>query len=101
MARKKLSIIGNGMGTCRLLDELVLRHGHEIYEITVYGDEAGGAYNRILLGKVLAGETPDAIVTKPPEWYDRHGMRLLSRTRVRKLDIRRKDIETEDGQKRR
>ena len=101
MARKRLSIIGNGMGTCRLLDELVQRGGHERYEITVYGDEPGGAYNRILLGKVLLGEQPDAIVTKPAEWYDRHGMRLLGSTRVRKLDLRRKEVETEDEQRRR
>jgi nitrite reductase (NADH) large subunit len=98
MAKRKLAIIGNGMGTCRLLDELVARGGHERFELTVYGDEPGGAYNRILLGKVLGGEAPDAIVTKPPEWYDGHGVRLLSSTRVKRLDIRRKTIETEEGQ---
>lgn len=97
MSRKKLVIIGNGMGTCRLLDELVSRNAHHLYEITVYGDEPGGAYNRIQLGKVLAGEAPNAIVTKPPEWYDRHGIRLLASTRVKKLDIRRKEVLTEDG----
>lgn len=86
------------MGTCRLLDELVERGAHERYEITVFGEEPGGAYNRILLGKVLEGAAPDTIVTKPPEWYDRHGMRLVASTRVQKLDIRRKNVETEDGQ---
>lgn len=101
MSKKKLAIIGNGMGTCRLLSELVTRGGHERYEITVYGDEPGGAYNRVLLGKVLGGEAPDAIVTKPPEWYDRHGMRLLANTRVKKLDVRKKEVETDDEQARR
>jgi nitrite reductase (NADH) large subunit len=101
MAKKRLAIIGNGNGTCRLLDELVTRGAHELYEITVYGEEQGGAYNRILLGKVLAGESPDAIVTKTPEWYDRHGIRLLSSTRVSKVDTLRKNIETDDGQSRR
>ena len=51
--KKKLAIIGNGMGTCRLLDELVRRDATRRYEITVFGEERGGAYNRILLGKVL------------------------------------------------
>ncbi len=101
MAKKRLAIIGNGNGTCRLLDELVTRGAHELYEITVYGEEQGGAYNRILLGRVLAGESPDAIVTKTPEWYDRHGIRLLSSTRVSKVDTLRRNIETEDGQSRR
>jgi nitrite reductase (NADH) large subunit len=101
MPKKRLAIIGNGMGTCRLLDELITRGAESLYEITVYGEEPGGAYNRILLGKVLAGEAPDAIVTKPAEWYDRHGVRLLSRTRVKRLDTLRKNVETDDGQSRR
>jgi len=71
--KKKLAIVGNGMGTCRLLDELVRRDATRQYEVTVFGEERGGAYNRILLGRVLSGESPDAIVTKTPEWYDALG----------------------------
>lgn len=100
MSKKRLAIIGNGMGTCRLLDEFVARGGNERYEITVFGEEQGGAYNRIQLGNVLAGENPDSIVTKTPEWYDRHGIRLLAKTKVKKLDTLRKVIETEEGQHR-
>jgi nitrite reductase (NADH) large subunit len=99
--RKKLAIIGNGVGTCRLLDELVLREGTVRYEISVFGEERGGAYNRILLSKVLGGEAPDTIVTKPPEWYDRHGIRLNESTKVTRLDTLRKNVETEGGQSRR
>jgi len=97
MSKKKLAIIGNGMGTCRLLDELITRGAAFQYEITVFGEEQGGAYNRIMLGKVLAGGSPDAIVTKPLEWYDRHNIRLVDRKRVVKLDTLRKLVETEDG----
>ncbi len=100
MSKKKLAIIGNGMGTCRLLDELVSRGAAFQYEITVFGEEQGGAYNRIMLGKVLAGGSPDEIVTKSLEWYDRHNIRLIDRTRVTKLDTLRKLVETEDGQAR-
>src|SRR3954465_12258437 len=101
MPKKTLALIGNGMATCRLLDELVLREGARQYDVTVFGEERGGAYNRILLGKVLSGEAPDAIVTKPPEWYDRHGFRLTSNTKVVRLDTLRKNLETEEGQNRR
>jgi nitrite reductase (NADH) large subunit len=101
VAKKKLAIIGNGMGTCRLLDEFAQRDGFTRYEVTVFGEEIGGAYNRIQLGKVLAGEAPSAIVTKPPEWYDQHGVRLLAGTRVQSLDPLRRSIETDDGQSRR
>jgi nitrite reductase (NADH) large subunit len=101
MGRKGLAVIGNGVGTCRLLDELVLRGGTTRYEITVFGEERGGAYNRILLSRVLAGEPPDNIVTKPLEWYDRHGIRLNAGTKVNRLDTLRKNVETTDGQTRR
>lgn len=101
MPRKKLAIIGNGMGTCRLLDELTSRGAGRLYEMTVFGEEPGGAYNRILLSQVLGGSAPDAIVTKTPEWYDRHGIFLVPGSRVTRLDTLRKNVETEDGRSRR
>jgi nitrite reductase (NADH) large subunit len=97
MSKKKLAIIGNGMAASKLLDDLMERGAAFQYEITVFGEEQGGSYNRILLGKVLAGAAPDSIVTKPLEWYDRHNVRLIDRTRVTKLDTLRKQVETEDG----
>jgi nitrite reductase (NADH) large subunit len=97
MSKKKLAIIGNGMAASKLLDDLMERGAAFQYEITVFGEEQGGSYNRILLGKVLAGAAPDSIVTKPLEWYDRHNIRLIDRTRVTKLDTLRKQVETEDG----
>src|SRR5689334_22909388 len=100
MRKKKLALIGNGMGTCRLLDELVQRDAMSQYEVTVFGEERGGAYNRILLSRVLGGEAPDSIVTKPEQWYDRHDVRLVTSTRVTRLDTLRKNVETEDGRAR-
>ena len=98
--KRRLAVIGNGMGTCRLLDELVSRDATRRFEITVFGEEPGGAYNRIQLGKVLGGEAPDSIVTKTAEWYDAHAMRLVHTTRVTRLDTARKTLETADGQHR-
>jgi nitrite reductase (NADH) large subunit len=101
MSKRRLAVVGNGMGTCRLLDELALRGATSDFEITVFGEERGGAYNRILLGRVLAGEEPQAIVTKTPDFYDRHDIRLVDRTRVTRLDTTRKTVESADGQSRR
>ena len=97
MRKKKLAIIGNGMATCRLLDELLQRRALDRYDIAVFGDERGGAYNRILLGKVLAGDAPDVIVTKPPEWYQANGVTLFDGVAVRRLDTGAKLVETADG----
>ncbi len=53
--KKKLVIIGNGMAGARLVAELVMRGGTCDYDITLFGDEPGGSYNRILLSDVLNG----------------------------------------------
>jgi nitrite reductase (NADH) large subunit len=98
---KNLAVIGNGMATCRLLDELVRRSAQDRYDITVFGEEKGGAYNRVLLSKVLAGAKPDNIVTKTPAWYEKNGIRLVDGTTVRKLDPSRKSIECNEGTARR
>jgi nitrite reductase (NADH) large subunit len=97
LTRKRLAIIGNGMATCRLLDELLARGATARYEITVYGEEPGGTYNRILLSKVLGGETEDAIVTKDAAWFEANGIRLRSGVAVKRLDTTRKLVETSDG----
>ncbi len=92
--RKNIVIVGNGMATCRLLDELVARDAQERYDITVVGEEPGGAYNRIMLSKVLEGAEPDYVVTKPPTWYSDRGVRLVNDvaerldSKQRKLQLR-------------
>ena len=37
MRKKMLAIIGNGMATCRLLDELVERKATQRFEVAVFG----------------------------------------------------------------
>lgn len=95
--RKEIVIIGNGMATCRLLDELVAHGSEERYDITVIGDEPGGAYNRIMLSKVLEGAEPDTVVTKPPAWYEENGIRLLSPCLAEKLDPGKREVILQDA----
>ena len=97
MNKRRLVIVGNGMATCRLLDELVARGATARYDITVYGEEPTSTYNRILLSRVLAGEAPEAIVTKDARWFEQHGIRLVTGLAVRRLDTTRKVVETADG----
>src|SRR6202049_467000 len=56
---QKLVVVGNGMAGGRAIEEILLRSGpqtgSETFEITVFGDEPYGNYNRILLSNVLAG----------------------------------------------
>ncbi len=52
--RSRLVVVGNGMSGARALEEILARGGGEQFEITVFGDEPYGNYNRILLSEVLA-----------------------------------------------
>src|SRR6476646_11263407 len=98
MHRKRLAIIGNGMAAGRLLDDLLRRDGLRHYQVTVFGEEPHGCYNRILLGRVLAGATPDDIMLKPPEWYAERGVRFRAGAAVTRLDAAERQLLTADGQ---
>ncbi|HVU49984.1 MAG TPA: FAD-dependent oxidoreductase [Polyangia bacterium] len=97
MSKRRLVIVGNGMATCRLLDELVARGATARYDVTVFGEEPSATYNRILLSRVLGGEAPDEIVTKNAAWFEQRGIRLVTGLAVRRLDTTRKLVETADG----
>ena len=85
--KRKLIVIGNGMAGARLLAELLARGGGDTFSITVFGDEPGGAYNRILLSDVLNGsKAPAAIVTHPLDWYERGNIKLRAGERIVAID---------------
>ncbi|MBX6420928.1 MAG: NAD(P)/FAD-dependent oxidoreductase [Nevskia sp.] len=84
--RPRLVVVGNGMAGARFLEEL-LRLAPERYELAVFGAEAAGNYNRILLSPVLSGEKQAAdIITHPPAWYARHGIALYADDPVIAID---------------
>jgi len=96
--RTRLLIVGNGMATDRLLDELDKRGALRELAVTVVGEECTGAYNRILLSHVLAGLDPDAVVTKPPGWYEEAGVTLVAGRWVQRLDLGARVAHVGDGQ---
>lgn len=97
MLKEKLVLIGNGMAGVRTLEEL-LKLAPEKYEITVFGAEPYGNYNRILLSPVLAGEkTIDEIMINSEEWYKENNVTLLKGKNVIKIDRINKKVIAEDG----
>ena len=53
--RRRLVVIGNGMAGMRAVEEILARAPAR-FDITVFGAEPHGNYNRIMLSPVLAGE---------------------------------------------
>ena len=55
MAKQHLVVIGNGMAGARAMEEVLALGGAEQFDITMFGDEPYGNYNRIMLSNILSG----------------------------------------------
>src|ERR1035437_7379057 len=99
LKKPKLVVIGNGMAGIRTVETLLDR-APDLYDITVFGSEPYGNYNRILLSPVLAGEkTVDDIMLNTEQWYEENGITLHQGKTVTTIDGRTCDVVTEDGKR--
>jgi len=97
VAKEKLVLIGNGMAGVRTLEEL-LEIAPDKYDITVFGAEPYGNYNRILLSPVLAGEkTIDDIMLNDEQWYVDNDITLIKGKKVIDIDRRGRKVFADDG----
>src|SRR5262245_28094457 len=97
VTKPKLVVIGNGMAGIRTV-ELLLDRAPDLYDITVFGSEPYGNYNRILLSPVLAGEkTVDDIMLNTEQWYDDNGITLRKGEMIEMIDRRTCEVVTKEG----
>jgi nitrite reductase (NADH) large subunit len=95
--KQKLVLIGNGMAGMRTVDEL-LKLAPDKFDITVFGAEPHGNYNRIMLSPVLAGDkTIDEIITHDLAWYEQNNITLHTDAKVTHIDRLNKHVETDTG----
>ncbi len=95
--KEKLVLIGNGMAGMRTIEEL-LELAPDLYDITVFGSEPHGNYNRILLSPVLTGEkTISEIMLNDEKWYADNGVTLLAGRTINKIDRRKRKVVAIDG----
>ncbi|MCV7170293.1 NAD(P)/FAD-dependent oxidoreductase [Mycobacterium manitobense] len=99
---RRLVVVGNGMAGVRAIEEILARGGGEMFDITVFGDEPYGNYNRILLSNVLAGSQDveaDAgeIYLNALDWYADNGIELRAGVRVVRIDRFARLVYADDG----
>ncbi len=95
--KRKLIVVGNGMAGIRTVEELHAL-APDAYDITVVSSEKCGAYNRIMLSPVLAGERKfDDIVTHPESWYAERGITLLAGFTVTGVRRQQREVLLDDG----
>jgi len=94
----RLVVIGAGMASGRAMEHL-LEANDELYDITLFGAEPRGNYNRIMLSPVLSGEKTYAeIVTHDANWYESHGVDCRFGEMVTGVDRMRKVVISEKGE---
>jgi nitrite reductase (NADH) large subunit len=99
MLKKQLVVIGNGMAGARTVEEILARGGAARFEITMFGDEPYGNYNRILLSNVMNGsQDPTEIFLNSLPWYAANDIKLLAGTRAGRIDRFAKVVYDEAGQ---
>ncbi|TAN71136.1 MAG: NAD(P)/FAD-dependent oxidoreductase [Methylobacter sp.] len=97
--KQRLVVIGNGMAGMRTVEEL-LTAAPDKYQITVFGSEPYGNYNRIMLSSVLCGEkTIEDIVINNRQWYSDNGITLHAGKdkTVTRIDRKNRAVYAQDG----
>ncbi len=97
MNKKKLVLVGNGMAGVRTIEE-ILKISKDLFDITIIGTEPYPNYNRILLSKVLQGDTDVKDITLNDwDWYNEHNITLYTGETVIKVDPNQKVVTTDSG----
>ena len=87
MAKQQLVVIGNGMAGARAVEDVLALGGAEQFDITMFGDEPYGNYNRILLSNILSGiQDASEIFINPLAWYEENAITLHAGARVVEID---------------
>ncbi|MEX1152505.1 NAD(P)/FAD-dependent oxidoreductase, partial [Parvibaculum sp.] len=97
MSKQKLVVVGAGMASGRMLEHL-FEAEPGAFEVTLFGAEPRGNYNRIMLSPVLAGETSyDEIVTHDAAWYAANDVACRFGEAVTRIDRAAKLVFSKNG----
>ncbi len=97
--KQKLVVIGNGMAGMKAVEELINSQPDK-FDITVFGAEPYGNYNRIMLSPVLCGEkSVEDIITHDLQWYADNNINLMAgpEKQVIRIDRVKCTVEASDG----
>jgi assimilatory nitrate reductase electron transfer subunit len=95
--RSRVVVVGHGMAGFRVVEDLLARDPHRRLDLTVIGEEPGGAYNRVLLSSVLAGgHAPHGIAMRGTASLREAGVTMHTGARATRLDRARRTVSTGD-----
>lgn len=96
-SRESLVVVGNGIASVRFCEEAVALGLGRRFEITVIGAEPHPAYDRVRLSSFVKDRNAENLVFHPADWYEEHGIRLLTGERVTSIDRDKRTVGTASG----
>lgn len=95
--KMRVMIVGNGNAGAALVDSLLAKDAGGV-EITLYGDEEVGTYDRVRLSEYMAGVVSlEGLGMRPDDWYEEHNVSFRRGVRVEEVDIRGQRVKGTDG----
>ncbi|HBM58394.1 MAG TPA: nitrite reductase large subunit, partial [Citreicella sp.] len=96
--KQKLVVIGAGMASGRVLEQLT-ETAPDAFDITLFNGESRGNYNRIMLSPVLSGDKAyEDIVTHDAAWYAARGITCRFGEHVTRIDREAKVVVGQGGE---
>jgi nitrite reductase (NADH) large subunit len=97
MGKQELVLIGNGMAGVRCVEEII-KLAPNAFNITIFGGEPHPNYNRIMLSKVLQGDTRlEDITLNGWQWYKDNGITLYAGDPVTRIDVKNRKVTSAKG----
>ncbi len=91
---KKIIIVGNGMVGYKFCEKFVSHANNSGFKITVFGEEARPAYDRVHLSEYFENGDAKALEMASRSWYEEHGIELITDERITDIHRASKKITT-------
>ena len=97
--RERLVIVGFGMVSHKLVEQIVALEALDKYAVTVIGEEPHFAYDRIRLTELIEHREADRLALAPRDWYRDVGVDVITGNPVVSIDRENRSVKTANGKR--
>ncbi len=94
MIKPKIVVVGNGMVGYKFCEKIIAKAGINAFNVTVFGEEARPAYDRVHLSSYFDGKTVDDLTLAPASWYAENKIRLILGDPIVDIDLENKSVQS-------
>jgi NAD(P)H-dependent nitrite reductase large subunit/NAD(P)H-dependent nitrite reductase small subunit len=98
-SRPVVVVVGHGMVGHRFCEKLVEFDVDRKYRIVTFCEETRAAYDRVGLTTFFAHRDAEKMMLAKLEWYEEHGIELYIGDRVKRIDRKKRQVESDAGRK--